>query len=142
MWRIGGRRKRAGRRRTIVTLAALVGGVALMFGALPVASASAGKAGQQFEFCPPDGAVGVRIQGINQNRQYSDYFGPVGPPGCHFFDGRHENVVWNWWWEGTVAVSYSYPWSHGQYLFYQICEVPKDQLGDTFGCFPDGRGNQ
>jgi hypothetical protein len=122
MRRITGWSKPRGWRKTIATLAALAGGTALTFGALPMSSASAGHNGQQVSYCPPHDAVMVKIDGINQNRQASEWISPVQDPGgCH----GNRNVTWNWWWEGTIAIFYTHPGSDN-WVFDRICEVPRD----------------
>jgi hypothetical protein len=122
-----------GMRKLIGKLAAVAGAGVLTFAALPAGSASAYTTnGLQVYFCPPAEAVRVLIQGINQNRQYSEWNRRVPIPGDCSSWGRVFNVTKDWWWEGTIAVSYTYPGSDTFY-FHRTCEVPKQGIEDTYG---------
>jgi hypothetical protein len=135
MWKITGRRKAVGRRRIIATLAAVAGGAALMFGALPVASASAGVNGQMVDYCPPDDAISVMVEGINQHGQHSRWISPVGAHGRPCAEYEDVNVTHRWYWVGTVVISYTYPDSNGQFRPDITCDVPKMSVWQDAQCF-------
>jgi hypothetical protein len=126
-------RRIVGRRKIVAATAAFAGAAALTFGVLPVSSASAAANGMQVAYCPPPDAVSVMVQGINQNRQYSQWTDRVAAPGECYDYTLLEHTTTDWWWQGTVVISYTHP-GNDQFVFYQTCEVPNWDIGNIWEC--------